>query len=183
MDKSEQNIESMPLLAEKPSLSTRISRIVGQLISGIFLILILGMVGAYVFVQTDSFREWFRPVLIEQINKQIKGKVNFSDMRIDIFKGIILHDVSLTVAGDTILQAGDIAVSYSIEAILNRSISISTLTLDHPTIKIIRSKDGTWNVEHVLYPIPEDPSKPPFDWQVTLGNLEMCGGSIRIVDS
>ena len=183
MDKSEQNIESMPLLAEKPSLSTRISRIVGQLISGIFLILILGMVGAYVFVQTDSFREWFRPVLIEQINKQIKGKVNFSDMRIDIFKGIILHDVSLTAAGDTILQAGDIAVSYSIEAILNRSISISTLTLDHPTIKIIRSKDGTWNVEHVLYPIPEDPSKPPFDWQVTLGNLEMCGGSIRIVDS
>jgi hypothetical protein len=183
MDNSEQNIESMPILTEKLSLGTRISRIIGQLISGVFLFLILGMVGIYVFIQTDSFREWFRPVLIEQINKQIKGKVYFEDMRLDIFKGLILHEVTLTAAGDTVLHAGDISVSYTIEAILNRSISIGTLTLDHPTIKILRSRDGTWNLEHILYPTPEDPSKPPFDWQITLGNLEMCGGSIRIYDS
>lgn len=183
MEKSNQNIDSMPHLIEKPSLATRISRFIGQMISGLFLLVILGMVGLYVIVQTDAFREWFRPVLIEQINKQIKGKVYFSDMRLDIFKGVILHDVSLTAAGDTVLRAGDLAVSYTLEALLKKSISIGTLTLDHPTIKILRSKDGTWNVEHILHPVPEDPTKPPFDWQITLGNFELCGGSIRIVDS
>ncbi len=183
MDNNEQTIESKPIVANKPSIVTRISRFVGQMISGLFLLLILGVLGAYVFVQTDVFREWLRPVLIEQINKQIKGKIYFSDMRIDIFRGIILHDISLIAAGDTVLQAGDLSVSYTLEALLNRSISVSTLSLDHPSIKILRSKDSTWNVEHILFPVPEDPNKPPFDWQITLENLEICGGSIRVFDS
>ena len=183
MDQSEQTIESKPIVADKPSIGTRISRFIGQMISGLFLLLILGVLGAYVFVQTDVFREWLRPVLIEQINRQIKGKIYFSDMRIDIFRGIILHDISLIAAGDTVLQAGDLSVSYTLEALLNRSISVSTLSLDHPRIKILRSKDSTWNVEHILFPVPEDPSKPPFDWQITLENLEICGGSIRVFDS
>jgi len=183
MDISEQNIESKPIVADKPSIATRISRFIGQMISGLFLIVVLGVLGGYVFVQTDSFREWLRPVLIEQINAQIKGKVYFSDMRIDIFRGIILHDITLTAAGDTVLHANDLSISYTLEALLNKSISISTLTLDHPDIKILRSKDSTWNVEHILFPVAEDPKKPPFDWQITLDNLEMCGGTIRVFDS
>lgn len=183
MDISEQNIESKPIVADKPSTATRISRFIGQMISGLFLLLILGVLGGYVFVQTDIFREWLRPVLIEQINARIRGKIYFSDMRIDIFRGIILHDISLTAAGDTVLQANDVSISYTLEALLNTSISISTLTLDHPKVKILRSKDSTWNIEHILFPVPEDPKKPPFDWQITLENLEICEGTIRIHDS
>ena len=182
MQNKEKPIEAS-LPQKKDSIFSSILQKIGRIISVLFLLITVSGLGLYFYVQTDSFRNWLKPILIDGINSSIDGKVDFEDIRIDIFKGIVFHNAVLMSAGDTVLKTTDIAVFYHLDALFSKSISLTSITLDSPSFKIIRHSDSTWNIDHFLKPQIQDPNKPPFDWHIYVGLLELCNGSILIKDS
>ena len=165
MQNKEKPIEAS-LPQKKDSIFSSILQKIGRIISVLFLLITVSGLGLYFYVQTDSFRNWLKPILIDGINSSIDGKVDFEDIRIDIFKGIVFHNAVLMSAGDTVLKTTDIAVFYHLDALFSKSISLTSITLDSPSFKIIRHSDSTWNIDHFLKPQIQDPNKPPFDWHI-----------------
>jgi hypothetical protein len=147
-------------------------------------VLLLGIGSLIIISQTQAFRAWLKPWILNLANSNLQARIECDDIQIDLLKGLILTNVHMLTAGDTLANVRQIAVYYDIQPLLNNSITITSLVLDSPSIKLLRLKNGKWNTDYIALPSPPDtlPGKP-FDWHIYVGSLEICNGTVQIKDS
>ncbi|MBL7999222.1 MAG: hypothetical protein JNL32_11355, partial [Candidatus Kapabacteria bacterium] len=145
---------------------------------------LLAGVAAFFIVQTDWFQRWSAKKVEEILANELEAKVEFTALRVNIFKGIELDSVRLITRGDTVLSAASLTARYEIEPLLLRSIVVSGITLDAPVVRLLRSAtDSTWNVEHIVKPKQDTTPAKPFEWGITLRDLTLRNGTVTVYDS
>ncbi|MFA6569946.1 MAG: hypothetical protein WCT77_01780 [Bacteroidota bacterium] len=152
----------------------------------VLLIIIFFIVISVAFVllsQTKGFRQWLSGIALNIANNELVGKVYFSDLRINPFKGAIeIDDVVLTAANDTLLKCPQILVDLDIEKLFNSHVFVKRLTFDSPRIKLIRNgKDSSWNFEHIVKPSP-DTSVSTADWKIDLREFNLKNSTVVVID-
>ncbi|MBI3258262.1 MAG: hypothetical protein HYZ54_02095 [Ignavibacteriae bacterium] len=160
-----------------------IGRFVKRTVIGLLLFLIFISVSVILVTQTESFRRWATPFLQNFLNDQLQGHVEFSDIEINLLRGLTLHDVRLIASGDTVLVTREISIGYDLEQFLNKKIYVSHLTIESPRIKILRSRDSTWNVEHIAKPVTDTTPAKPFDYLIHAYDISIRNATIIMEDS
>lgn len=150
----------------------------------LFVLMFVAGVGGYFLTQTDWFHRWSAEQLEKVLANELEAKVEFSSLRVNIFKGVEFDSVRLITRGDTLLSASSLTMSYELEPLLIRQIVISSVQLNNPDIRILRSKtDSSWNVAHIVKPNPDTTAPKPFDWGIYVRNVEIVNGCISVNDS
>jgi hypothetical protein len=158
-------------------------RLLRRTVIGIVLFVVFISVSVILVTQTESFRRWATPFLQNFLNEQLEGRVEFSDIEINLLRGLTLHDVRLLAAGDTVLVTREISIGYDLERFLNKEIYVSHLTLESPRIKILRNKDSSWNVEHIAKPSNDTTPAKPFDFRIHAYDIALRNATFIMEDS
>ncbi len=182
-----ENLENKDAQPERKPLWKRVLFFIGRFIRrtviGLLLFLLFISVSVILVTQTESFRRWATPFLQNFLNDQLEGRVEFSDIEINLLRGLTLHDVRLMASGDTILVTREISIGYDLEQFLSKRIYVSHLTIETPRIKILRSKDSTWNVEHIAKPVNDTTPAKPFDYFIHAYDISLHNATIIMEDS
>jgi hypothetical protein len=150
------------------------------LMGGTILVLLL-LAG---FTQTQFFRDRLRVYALAQLDSLLVADVFLGGISGNLVTGFSVNGVSLSVNGDTLLAAEELGIRYNLFEIPAKTISVHSLTLERPVVRLLRRHTGVWNFEEIVRPKPPDSVRTtPFDWAVVLSRLELRNASIRIVDS
>ncbi len=131
---------------------------------------------------TDGFRQWFKGVVLDLVNDQLEGRLTADDVHIDIFRGIVIDRPVLYAHGTTVLAADRLAVSYDLAALFVRVASINRVFLERPDIRIIRTNDGEWNINHIVKPSADTTTSAPPDGTVVVRHFWVQGARLRVND-
>lgn len=138
--------------------------------------------GIVLLAQTDVARAFMRSQILNLVNAQLMGKIACSEVRLDIFRGIVLEHPQLYAGGTTVIDAERLSATYDLAAFIGRTIAITELKLTRPKIYVVTGLDSVWNVAHIVKPPAYTTSSPPPNITVRLKNVSITDGHLVIND-
>ncbi len=132
----------------------------------------------------------------QEVNKNVKASVDWSDIRISLFRGfpdlkVTLDDVAVTgldqFRDDTLMAFKDFSADIDLISAFSGKIKVKSIIIDKPVVRAIALKDGTVNWD-ITYPSadtglveePEDTSG--MNMVVDLKEFRINDGSIHYTD-
>lgn len=120
-------------------------------ITGITLIVLI----ALAFIIPVVFKKQIQALVKKEINKSINAKVEFSDVKLSLFRhfprvGIIITDLSIVgineFSSDTLIAAKKVDAAAGLFSVLKgKDIKVSGITIESPRIHALVTKEGKMN--------------------------------------
>ncbi len=133
--------------------------------------------------QTQFFRDRLRTVALEQLDSVFAARVELGSITGNLVTGFSIEGVHIILGPDTLLAANQVGLRYNIFELPGRTISVHSLVLDRPVVRMLRSRAGQWSTDAMLRPTSPDSSSAPFDWLVRVQRLELVEGTLIVIDS
>src|SRR4029077_17966288 len=109
----------------------------------ITLMLVVGAgAAALVATQTAWFRDWLRGYIVKQANQNLNGRLSIGRLGGNLFYGIELQNVALTLDGREAVRIRNVGVKYNALQMITRGISVAQLRVDQPVVHLWRSADA-----------------------------------------
>ncbi len=157
-------------------------RKVGMAIGAFILLMIVGVV---VFAATFNVNQ-YRGRILTELEKRLNRKVSLGDMHLGLFPPRFqVHNLSIADdpkfnATKPFVEAQELDVSIKLLPLLHKSIEISSVSLQRPSVELVKDAQGTWNFSTVG---PTQKSAPSQDkQQFSLGELAVQDGEVAITD-
>lgn len=158
----------------------------GKIFLWLFGALILLLTAVLIFIQTNAFNKLALEYTLDELNssqQQKNNKINAESIDGNILSGIRLNKGSVTVYNDTLLSFRYLEVKYNLWSLIDKRISLENVYLSEPVIYSSRIKSGDstiWNFENLLSPDKTDTTTSEFDWDISVENLKIENGFIRV---
>jgi uncharacterized protein involved in outer membrane biogenesis len=136
------------------------------------------------FLNTPEFRQR----LLGLVHTATGAKVDVNDIRISIFRGIDLQDVTVHnpegFAGN-MLTAKSFALHYRLWPLLQRRVEVETLALSTPVITLAKNDKGEWNYEKFGGEAKTTTEKPgaPKPAEKRAGGIDLAFSRIEMKDA
>jgi len=157
-------------------------RKVGMAIGAFILLMIVGVV---VFAATFNVNQ-YRGRIQTELEKRLNRKVSLGDMHLGLFpprfqvQNLSIADDPKFNATKPFVEAQELDVSIKLLPLLHNSIEISSVSLQRPSVELVKDAQGTWNFSTVG---PTQKSAPSQDkQQFSLGELAVQDGEVAITD-
>lgn len=157
-------------------------RKVGIVIGTIILVLIVALV---VFAATFNVNQYRRTIQSE-LEKRLDRRVVLGNMHLGIFPPR-LQVQNLSITDDPnfnnakpFVEAQELDVSVKLLPLLTKSLEISSLSLQRPSIELIKDAQGTWNFSSIA--ATQKPAPSQNKQQFSLGQLAVQDGQVAITD-
>lgn len=144
----------------------------------IILFLIVALVG---FTQTKTFRGYLRTLILETASQELTGTVTFGGIQGNLLTGLQVDSIAVHQEGHEILRVKRAEVRYDPFGFLFNHFSLTRVRLIEPSIALLRSLDGTWNIERLIKSSPTDTVSSA--WVYDLKNVEIENGTVVLKDS
>ncbi|RPJ83971.1 MAG: hypothetical protein EHM13_06090 [Acidobacteria bacterium] len=127
--------------------------------------------------QTAWFREWLRGFAIETAADYLNGNLSIERLNGNLFSGVEIEGLEVRVEGRPVISAPRATVEYGVEHLLSSPLSIASIRLDRPVIRLERDERG-WNILRILK--DRGPRRP--GREVAIDSIEIAGGTVEIVN-
>jgi hypothetical protein len=150
-------------------------------IVGVFLLLLAVLAGV---TQTQYFRDRLRAAVLSNLDSLLIADVYIGPLRGNLVSGFSIDSVALAVDGTPVISAERIDLRYSLWEIPGKTFAVNTLTLVRPTVRLIKGRDGAWNLSRIARPAPPDTTPAsPFTWAIDVRRFELRKGTLIVTDS
>lgn len=158
-----------------------------RIIIGIIVFVFLLVVGAYFFIQTDTFNNIALNFGKDKLNESWAGKnssMQVESLQGNILKGLVINKGAIITEKDTLLSFNYITLKYDIWGLLNKEIRLDYLVLNSPQINLTKVKDSDsliWNFTKLFSSStePTDTSTSPFDWGISVKKFKIENGTFK----
>jgi AsmA protein len=157
-------------------------RKVGIVIGTIVLVLIVAVM---VFAATFNVNQ-YRGTIQSELEKRLDRRVALGDMHLGIFPPR-LQVQNLSIADNPkfndakpFVEAQELDVSVKLLPLLSKSLEISSLSLQRPSIELIKDAQGTWNFSSIAP--AQKPASSQSKQHFSLGQLAVQDGQVAITD-
>lgn len=138
--------------------------------------------GFALFTQTPMFRETLRSTLYTFLENEVNADIYIGEINGNLFTGLTVDTVMMYVDGAPFVESGSISIQYDLLDLLNDRITVDTLTIENPSVHLIRWKNGEWNVNRLAAAPPSgDTAVSPL--RVSAGKLRILNAAFHLVDS
>ncbi len=135
------------------------------------------------FVNADTFR----PVIQDKLSNALGRKVTLGHISLSLLTGSLVAQ-NISIADDPnfsaapFLEAKELRIGVELgPLIFHRSVQITNLTVDSPSIKLIHAANGTWNFSSLGGAAPQQASQPSGALPAfTVDKLEIESGSAEL---
>jgi translocation and assembly module TamB len=159
---------------------SRALKIVGGVLLGLVLLAMLAFLG---ITTTDFGRERIRRVAVGILQENVHGRVTVDRIEGKLAGRFALAGVAIADSqGNPFLTAERITAQLGLRTLFSKQVMISELKLERPTVRLTKSRDGTWNFERIFPRSPDTPkdSTTGFgDW-VAARRVEIVDGTIEV---
>ena len=147
----------------------------------IFTLLIFFPFLVYVISYTRLFNDEVASLLTKIVDEQTNARLYMGKIHGSILGSFRIDGAALMYRDRPIALVDTIKISHLPLSIITKTVKVLQTELVNPKFYLLRSKDGTFNVDH----IGKGPAKPggKFDWFVILKNLKIDGGEFTFYDS
>jgi AsmA protein len=153
------------------------------IVIGIVVVVIVLAVG--VFVATFNPND-YRGTIQAKLEQQLDRKVTLGNMSLGLFP-LRFRVADLSIADDLkfgnrpFVQTQELSVSVKLLPLLSKSVQVDSLTLEHPSVELIKNAQGAWNFATLGQKAPAGaPSSS--EQQFSLGELAINDGQVAITD-
>ncbi|MGA2622792.1 MAG: translocation/assembly module TamB domain-containing protein [Bacteroidota bacterium] len=154
-----------------------ILKVIGVSAGILFLLLIL----IATITQTNFFKDRLRTIVVSSLSTKANVQLHLGTIRGNFITGIEIDSLAIDYGEVKLLSTGPINLEHDPLALLRKSIVVNRLTVQHPSITLIRSLTGEWNFAKLLGS-SGDTSHSAFDWSIILKNVELKDGTISLID-
>ena len=137
---------------------------------------------AVIITQTTWFKEWLRGFIVRQADDYVNGRLSIGRLDGNLFFGVELGDVDVTVNGETIVDVDDIGLDYNAFTLLGGDVVLDDIRLTRPVIHVKRDAGG-WNLARLIKVRTPDPDAPRARRTLEIGEIGISDGTIHIEDA
>ena len=122
--------------------------------------LLIGMTSMAVIVsQTAWFKEWLRTFIVRQAANYLNGELSIGRMNGNLFFGVELEDVGVTLEGQPVVEIEDVGIDYNAFTFFRGHVVVDDIRLNRPVLRLERTEEG-WNVARLVkVRTPETPQR------------------------
>jgi hypothetical protein len=136
---------------------------------------------AVIVTQTTWFKEWLRGFIVKQAEDYVNGRLSIGRLDGNLFFGVDLEDVDVTMNGETVIDIKDVGLDYSILTFLRGGIVLDDIRLTQPVFRLERDGDG-WNLLRLIKARTPDPDAPRSRRPIEIGEIGISDGTLYIED-
>jgi len=157
-------------------------RKVGIVIGTIVLVLIVAVM---VFAATFNVNQ-YRGTIQSELEKRLDRRVALGDMHLGMFpprlqvQNLSIADDPKFNAAKPFVEAQELDVSVKLLPLLSKSVEISSLSLQRPSVELIKDAQGMWNFSTIG--ATQKSAPPRSKQQFSLGQLAVQDGQVAITD-
>lgn len=142
-----------------------------------FIILIL-----FGFIQTSTFRKYFKEKLIVILNEETKGQFSIGEINGTFITTLTLKDVVLKFEGDTVASVEKLDLRLAPMAIFQKVISVKELSITRPFAIAETDSLGILNFAKI-FPSSgiKDTTESKFPFKIEVSNFEISNGSFSFL--
>ncbi len=168
-------------VAEPPT-RPRKRRLWPRLLAWLAGILVLLLVALYLILSSSAF---FTGQILPRVSQSLHADVTVSNAEINPFSQIILHDLKVQATNQPpLFIAHEARIHYNIFRVLGGGLRLDEVTLESPTLQIIRNADETSNLDPLLAIEKKSAvgksSKPP---KIDIRKLTLSNATIRRIQN
>jgi AsmA protein len=137
-------------------------------------VVLLIFVGISVFVKSYLTDERMRSLVSGLAEKSLNRKVSFGDIKISLFKGIVVKDfvVMEKDSAEAFIKSKDFVLKYQLLPLLTKRLVIDELSIVDPEIRMKKNPDGSFNFSDIAksgeIPKEKKPKEGPAALPLTL---------------
>ena len=143
--------------------------------------LIVGVASMAVIVtQTTWFKEWLRGFIVRQAGDYVNGSLSIGRLDGNLFFGIDLGDVDVTVDGEKVVDIDDVALDYNAFTLVRGGdVVLDEIRLTRPVLRLRRDESG-WNLAHLIKARTPDPDEPKNRRTIEIGEIGISDGTLYV---
>ncbi len=140
------------------------------------------LIAVPLFVNADTFR----PTIENQLSSSLNRKVTLGHLSFSLITGsLVANNISIAddpaVTSTPFLEARELRLGVEVGQLLfHRSVEITTLTVDSPSIHLIHLENGTWNFSSMGSPSSQPSSAPGSMPALSVNELKIKEGSASV---
>ena len=135
---------------------------------------------AVIVTQTTWFKEWLRGFIVRQADEYVNGDLSIGRLGGNLFFGLTLADVAVTVNGETVVGVDDIGLDYNALSFISGDVVIDDLRLTRPVLRLERTPDGSLNLARLLNLPTPDPEAPKSSRTIAIDEIGISDGTLFI---
>jgi autotransporter translocation and assembly factor TamB len=136
---------------------------------------------AVIVTQTTWFKEWLRGFIVKQAEDYVNGRLSIGRLDGNLFFGVELEDVDVTMNGEKVVDIKDVGLDYSVLSFLGGGIVLDDIRLNQPVFRMQKDEDG-WNLLRLIKARTPDPDQPTSRRPITIGEIGISDGTFYFED-
>ena len=145
--------------------------------------LVVGVASMAVIVtQTTWFKEWLRGFIVRQADDYVNGRLSIGRLDGNLFFGVELGDVDVTLNGEKIVDIDDIGLDYNAFTLIGGDVVLDDIRLTRPILRVKRDAEG-WNLARLIKVRTPDPDAPKTRRSLEIGEIGISDGTLHIEDA
>jgi len=136
---------------------------------------------AVIVTQTTWFKEWLRGFIVRQAEDYVNGRLSIGRLDGNLFFGVDLEDVDVTMNGQTVVDIKDVGLDYNVFTILSEGVVLDDIRLTQPVFRVEKDADG-WNILRLFKARTPDPDEPQSRLPIAIGEIGISDGTLYIED-
>ena len=96
-----------------------------------------------IITQTTWFKEWLRGFIVRESEDYVNGRLSIGRLGGNLFYGVELGDVEVTMNGKTVVAVEDVGLNYNAFSMISGDVVLDSIRLTRPTIRLERTAEGT----------------------------------------
>lgn len=159
-------------------------RLVRRLLHALLLVLMLvvGATAAAVIVtQTLWFKNWLRGYVVREAGQYLNGTLSISRLGGNLFYGLRLEDVDVTVDGMQVVSVKDATFDYSAFELISRGLSLDAIHLNQPVV-YLRREGETWSIGRLIKKQEQEADRSGPARPVSIGTIGITDGAVVVDD-
>lgn len=179
-----EKIENIEVTKLEKKQSKKILRKILKTFLWFFASLFLAIVLFILLFQFYPFRKVVINTAINLVNRELLGRIEVNDIKINILKGIQIENLKIYSAGEILAEVESFQIKYNILPLFNNKLILDDVVLQNSRIRLIRGlSDSLWNFEKIAKPSDDSTESDKPRWIIVIKKFILSNGNIVICDS
>ena len=132
-----------------------------------------------VTTQTVWFKHWLKGYIERQANLYLDGTLSIERLGGNLFSGIDLENVRVSLAERDLVAARHLRLRYSIWELISKGISIAEIELNQPVLALRRDADG-WEISRLIKRQEQEADRKGPAYPIAVRTIVLRDASISI---
>ena len=134
---------------------------------------------AVITTETLWFKDWLRGYIVREADSYLNGELSIGRLGGNLFSGVELQDIRLTMDGREVVTVKDLGIDYSIFELVSKGLSIRHIRLDEPTIHVWRQGDA-WSIARLVKKQEQEADRSGPARPIAIRDIGIADGTIVV---